>query len=49
MGFPSPGNVPERLNNMLFGIVIGVLLVGLVWMTATAVQGSDAAQKGSVA
>lgn len=49
MGFPSPGNVPERLNNTLFGIIIGVLLVGLVWVSAAAVRGSDATPKGSIA
>jgi hypothetical protein len=49
MGFPSPGNVQERLNNTLFGIIIGALLVALVWVSAAAVRGSDATPKGSIA
>ncbi len=36
----STGRGPGRFNNTLYGVVIGAVLVGLVWMFSGAVHGS---------
>jgi hypothetical protein len=47
--FSAPGNGPEGMKNTVYGIIIGVLVVGLVWMVASTVRGADASPKQSIA